>query len=333
MKTPRPGPPDEFDQLRLMTKVARLYHERNVRQQEIARRLHLSQPRVSRLLRRAEEAGIVRTTVVVPVGMHTELEDELEARFGLLDAHVVDVAYETEEEIARDLGVAAASHIQTVLFDLDVVGFTSWSRPLQAMVAALQPTQRRAARYVVEMLGGLGHPATQHEVAHATQRLADLTGAEAVFLRTPGVVRSPEVREAIVAQDPYVQQALGMLENIDLALVGIGTLSLSEPLHRSGNTFSPEQLDELRSRGAVGNVNLRFFDEVGRAVESPLDETVIGVTIDQLRRAGRSVVVSGGPSKWRPIHAALLGAWIDVLVTDVGTAEELLRGAAGATPD
>ena len=49
-----------------MVKVARLYHEHDVRQPEIARRLHISQARVSRLLKQAEADGIVRTTVVVP---------------------------------------------------------------------------------------------------------------------------------------------------------------------------------------------------------------------------------------------------------------------------
>src|SRR3954447_26900405 len=78
------------EQLRLMTKVARLYHEHDVRQPEIARRLHISQARVSRLLKQAEQEGIVRTTVVVPEGVLTGVEDALEAGYGLREAIVVD---------------------------------------------------------------------------------------------------------------------------------------------------------------------------------------------------------------------------------------------------
>ncbi len=40
-------------QIRLITKVARMYHERGIRQTDIAETLHLSQARVSRLLKRA----------------------------------------------------------------------------------------------------------------------------------------------------------------------------------------------------------------------------------------------------------------------------------------
>lgn len=57
-----PGP----DHVRLLVKVARMYHERGVRQPEIAAQLSMSQPRVSRLLKEAVERGVVRTVVVSP---------------------------------------------------------------------------------------------------------------------------------------------------------------------------------------------------------------------------------------------------------------------------
>ena len=45
-------------ELRLMTKVARLHHERGLCQPEIAQRLDLSQATISRLLKRAERESI-----------------------------------------------------------------------------------------------------------------------------------------------------------------------------------------------------------------------------------------------------------------------------------
>jgi DNA-binding transcriptional regulator LsrR (DeoR family) len=54
--------------LRLMTRVARLYHEERLIQSEIASKLGITQVAVSRLLKKAEENGIVRTTVVTPPG-------------------------------------------------------------------------------------------------------------------------------------------------------------------------------------------------------------------------------------------------------------------------
>ena len=67
--------PVETAQLRLIAKVARMYHEGGVRQPQIAAELSLSQARVSRLLRQASEIGVVRTVVTLPPGVYTDLEE------------------------------------------------------------------------------------------------------------------------------------------------------------------------------------------------------------------------------------------------------------------
>jgi DNA-binding transcriptional regulator LsrR (DeoR family) len=314
-----------LEQLRLLTRVARLYHEQGVRQREIAERLRLSQPRVSRLLRLAEDAGIVRTTVVVTPGIYTDLEDALAKRYGLVDAHVVDVFSDEEDALHRDLGTAAATYFEAVLVDEGVIAFGSWSRPLQAMVEALKASRGLTASHVVEILGDLGPPAFQHRVASATQRLADLTKAEAVFLRTPGVVASTDLRESLLKHDRYATQTLRLLDEVDLALVGIGPLDVSESLLTSdGNLFTPEQMTELRDLGAVGNVNLRFFDAEGRAVDASVDRLVVGMSLDQLKRAKRVVGIAGGAAKTDAIRAALRGGLIHVLITDISSAERLI---------
>lgn len=73
------SPDPDLDQLRMMTKVSHLYHNRGMVQSEIARQLGLSQARVSRLLSAAEEANIVRTIIVPPPGLNSDLEQRLES--------------------------------------------------------------------------------------------------------------------------------------------------------------------------------------------------------------------------------------------------------------
>src|SRR5687768_17003609 len=96
------------DELRLMTKVARLYYESGLSQSEVAKRLALSQSTVSRLLKRAEKEQIVRIRVSVPPGAYPQIEDELQACYGLKDVVVVDCARDDAEESIQQLGAAAA---------------------------------------------------------------------------------------------------------------------------------------------------------------------------------------------------------------------------------
>ena len=311
------------EQLRLMTKIARLYHEHGLRQPEIAARLHVSQPRVSRLLKQAEAEGIVRTTVVVPAGVQTGLEDELEAAYGLREAVVVECLDTTEDGITYDLGVATARYLEASLTGGDTVGISSWSATLLAAVDAMRPLARSGADRVLQLFGGVGNPAAEAHAARLTQRFADLTGSKPTFLLAPGIATSVQARDALT-QDQFVKEALDSLDEVSLALVGIGALEPSSLLQSSGNIYSERELEVLGELGAVGDICLRFFDAEGRAVSSEMDERVIGVTLDQLGRVDRSVGVAGGGRKYEAIRAALRGRWVNVLVTDHLTAERLI---------
>jgi DNA-binding transcriptional regulator LsrR (DeoR family) len=316
----RPAP-DEH--LRLMTKVARLYHEHGVRQPEIARRLHLSQARVSRLLKSAQEAGIVRTTVLVPEGVHTELEETLEERFGLRDAVVVECFDPSDNGVIYDLGVATAGYLQATMTGGDIVGISSWSATLLAAVDAMRPLPRVGAERAIQLFGGVGNPAAEGHAARLTQRFAELTGAQPTFLLAPGIATSARVRDALM-QDQFVQAALDALDDVTLALVGIGSLEPSTLLQSSGNIFSEPELAALGEHGAVGDICLRFFDAEGRRVPSDVDERVIGITLEQLRNVDRCVGIAGGERKYEAIRGALRGGLINVLITDGDTAQRLV---------
>lgn len=312
-------------QLRLLSVIARLYHVQEVRQRDIAERLGMSQARVSRLLRQAQDVGLVRTVLQVPEGLHPGLEERIEHAYGVTEVHIVDVPAE-DAAIPFALGEAAARLLAEGTLTGDVIGFTSWSTTLQEMATALDDqAPRSGVRHVVEMLGDLGAPHLQHAATRSTQRLAAVLGAEPVFLRTPGVLASPALREAAL-RDPHVCRALRLLDAVDVAFVGVGPPGLHSVLRSGDNFFTAEQISEVEALGAVGQLNQRLLDASGRCIRTPLDDLVVGVSLEQLRAAGRRVVVAGGASKHAAIAAAARGGWVDVLITDLRTARALLAG-------
>lgn len=307
-------------QLRLMSQVARLYHVRSLRQREIAELLQMSQARVSRLLAMAEEQGFVRTAVIVPEGLHPDLEGAIELAYGINEVHVVEVT--GEESIPVELGIVAAQYFSESPIEGELIGFTSWSTTLRVMARELEPNRGSGRRAVVEMLGDLGSPELQHEAARATQRLANSLGAEPVFLRTPGVVSDPDRQRSVLA-DPYVARTLDLLGCLDVAFVGVGPADTHGPLLVGDNFFSAEQLRSVRDDGAVGQLLQRFVDAAGRPVATPLNDLVVGITLAQLRGAGRRIVVAGGHTKHAALTACLRGGWADLLITDLASARHL----------
>lgn len=315
-----------IDELRLMAKVARLYHGAGLRQAEITERLHIHQSTVSRLLKRAEKEGIVRVTFSMPSGLHPSLEDALQSAYGLHEAIVVD-AIDKEDQIARDLGAAAAFYLETTLRPTDVVGISSWSASLLAMVEAMHPTPRAAGARVLQILGGIGNPGAEVHATQLTRRLANLLSGTATLLPAPGAVGSAEARQ-VMLKDRYVQEATALFKSVTLALVGIGAVEPSKLLAASGNVFSTQELKYLSHRGAVGDICLRFFDSSGTPVLSPLNDRVISIELTDLKRVGRVVGIAGGKRKTAAIRGALEGGWVNVLITDRHTAERLVQGAS-----
>lgn len=310
------------DRLRLLTRVARLYHEKGVRQPEIAAQLNLSQPRVSRLLKEAVERGIVRTVVIPPTGVHADVEQALVEKFALRDVVVVDVESGTGD-VTNALGSGAAAYLDTTLIGGDVIGVSSWSATLLAAVQVMRPKRTQVADTVVQVVGGVGSPEVQMQATRLTGRLAELTGADPVFIPSPGLVGSPALRQALM-EDPGVRAVHELWSQLTVLLVGIGTLEPSPLLRRSGNSLGSDEQDYLRHAGAVGDVCLRYFDGDGAAIESGFDQRIVGIDRADLLRVPRRIGVAGGRDKAEAIRAAVLGGWVNILITDLEVATQLV---------
>jgi DNA-binding transcriptional regulator LsrR (DeoR family) len=309
------------DELRLMAKVARMYYIQELNQHAITEKLQLHQSTISRMLKKARALNLVRFSITTPPGTFAELEDQLTSRFKLKDAVVVDCPADGEAMV-RDLGSALAYFLESTLKPGKVIGISSWSRSLFAMVDALHPGDYCANGKVVQILGGVGNVGSEFHAIHLAQRLANSIAAKPVLLQSPAVVGSAEAQR-VLSRDTAVQEASALFDKLDLALVGIGSMEPSRMLSASGNILSREERTELQRLGAVGDICFRYFDADGQPVKSPLMKRVIGIDLIKLRACKQVVGVAGGSQKLQAILGALRGGLIDVLITDRGTAEEL----------
>lgn len=309
--------------LRLMSKVSSLYYLRGLTQRQIANRLHLSRPKVSRLLQEARDRGIVQISVTSPEDNFVELEAEFENRFGLEEVLVTSSGLgDANEEmpfLKQQIGTAAANYLRRTVQDGDVLGIT-WGTTLQAMMQALQPV-RTDDVHVVQTLGGVGPPEAEAHAADLSRRLAQLLDGRLTALPAPGIVDSTQVREVLVS-DRHTQTATELFPKLTTAYVGIGALS-TNPIFDEDPAVSEETYDDLVASQAVGDIALRFFDADGQAVDTSLHDRLIGITLEQLQNTDCVVGVAGGPQKVDAIHGALRGELVDVLITDHTTATQI----------
>lgn len=311
-----------INELRLIARVAQMYHAEKKRQAEIAETLRMSQATVSRMLKRAEQEDIVRTTIIPPPGTFAELETALREKYRLTEAIVIDCSEDRDGAVMARIGEAAAHFLEVTLQQDEIIGVSSWSQTILRMVDNIHPLKAAKAKYIVQILGGMGEASVQAHATQLTARLAKLTGGEPRLLLVQGISSSREAK-LVMLSDPVVRGTMDFFGRLTLAVVGIGAVEPSELLARSGNTFSREELAMLHEAGAVGEISFRFYDKDGKPVETPLNERVIGITLEELRKADRVMALAGGESKTAAIAGALRLGIIDVLVTDKFTAARL----------
>jgi DNA-binding transcriptional regulator LsrR (DeoR family) len=314
--------PPALPDLYLLSKVSTLYYERDQTQQEIAERLRISRPMVSRLLSEARRRGIVQISILPPPGARVELESALEEKYGLENVQVVPVDPATNPEgRRRQIGASAAAYLARTLQPKDTLGM-SWGSTLSAMVRALAPLASSGVR-VVQMLGGVGPPDSDSYGSALVRRTAQLLHASPVLLPAPGIVATSAVRDSL-RKDAHVRTALRELDSLTTAFVGLGALATNAVLN-DGHSLSRGTRSELLAAGAVGDISMRFFDENGAPVKTSLDDRVLGITTAQLRKVPRVVAIAGGLDKVDAIAAALHAGIVNVLITDQSAAEALAR--------
>jgi DNA-binding transcriptional regulator LsrR (DeoR family) len=301
-----------------------MYHVEGRRQSDIASHLSISQATVSRLLKKAQEEQIIRTTIVPPSGTYVDMETSLREHFDLPEAIVVECSEDRDGPVMSRIGEAAAHFFEATLQPGEIIGVSSWSETILKMVDNIHPMKLGKAKYVVQTLGGMGDPTVQIHATQLTSRLAKLTGAEPRLLSAPGVAQSREAK-LVMLGDPYVRETMDLFQKITLAFIGIGSIEPSRMLARSGNVFSSNELAELREAGAVGDSSLRFFDDNGKIIKMPLDDRVIGMSFEELKNVDRVIALAGGPGKTQAICGALKLGVIDLLITDKFTAQRLLE--------
>jgi len=164
---------------------------------------------------------------------------------------------------------------------------------------------------------------TLEHSAELTQRIAQRLGARLRLLPAPGIVATRAMAKALKA-DPQIANALELAANADIALVGLGAPTPDSLLLRTSTILNRQDLERIQQAKAVGDIALRYLDADGVPLELELNERLIGLTIEQITKIPRVIGIAGGVSKHNIIRAALRGKILDVLVTDLGTAQALL---------
>jgi deoxyribonucleoside regulator len=310
----------------LLVQVATLYYEQDYNQQEIAEHLGLSRSNVSRMLKESRERGLVEIIIRRPVSTVPKLERIFRKRFGLQQTMIVASGGRTYEEVLAGAGVLAARYLEALLRRGDILAI-SWGRGVSATVDAFMPNPTMQIK-VVQMLGSMGNVTSTIDGHEIARRLATKLGGSFQYMHAPLLVDSPTARDMFLEQ-PVIAQTITLAKQARVALLGIGTTEVQASSFLRAGHLNKTEIDELRTQGAVGETAGRHFDVHGAQAGFAINERVVAVTLEDVKRIPHVLAVACGLPKHLSILGALRGGYIHSLATDDVTATAILD-AAGA---
>ena len=304
----------------MLGRIAKLYYEYNYTHQQIADLIGWSRVKVTRALKEAHQQGIVHITVFSDEPIFVEEEHTLCQRFGL-DQAWIGPHSQGEQADLENLATVGAEAVQQII-DAGAQVAVGVSETLVAIAHAVKPAEPMPSTTFVPLQGtnpGLVTPPTPSNIAAV---FAAAYGGRSHALAAPVFTGSPEMLR-LLEQDPSVQEAFMIAANSDMALVGVGgTAERSSIILRADLT--EDDAEALRARGAVGDINARFFDINGESIETERTALVLGPSLEEFKKIPVRVAAAAGPLKVDALRGALNGDLITSLITDEPTAQALL---------
>lgn len=304
-------------------KVAIMYYDEGMTQAEIAKKMGVSRSLISKILIDAREAKIVEIFINSQSVFTTKLERELEQRFGLQDAVVVDTVGLTSTEIKRKISRIAANYVEAHLRknpEIRQIGI-SWGETLHQLINYL-PYANHTGLHIYPLIGGMGN---EHFYLHSNQlvqTMAQKLRATAHYLYVPAMVSSIALKKEL-EQDLTISGVLEEGKKVDLGLFGIASLEENSTMIETGYITVSEAHRFKEEMGVVGDVNSQFFDQNGNSI-AEINEHVMGVSLEDVKKIPTKIVTAYGLAKARAIRVGLENHMVSILITTDETAQAIL---------
>lgn len=304
-----------------LLKVARLYYEENMNQQEIAEYLNISRVKVHRMLMKAREEGIVKIELRSPPQDYSELEIKIEKSFRIKQCIIIPTSDSTEM-IYSGFGVALSSIIDKYYKKGMRIG-VGWGQTIKGTVERMNFAKEYNMK-VFPVIGGSGLVYDNDDI-HANSIVslfASKSGATGYILNCPAIIDSKASKEVFL-QENIIKTIVEQFESLDMAIVPIGYVGKDITIYKTRDIMA-EDIEYLESLGIVGDINSNFIDENGHLVPNKIQDRIINVTLESLKKIKNTIAICNGEKKINATKAALKSGVIDTLIIDSSIAENLL---------
>lgn len=298
----------------LKVKAAYYYYKRDMKLADIADTLNVSRVTLNKLLKEAQEEGIVRIDIIDQdntIGI-LELEEAVKERFGLKDILIVPSATGTCYDVAH----AAARMVDGMMFDGIRISLT-WGATLELLVDFLNGSNYIRDIEVYTLLGAQGTIGMQMQPNTIAQNLLRKYKGTGYVVNAPFMCESAETAQSIMRDNTFTA-IVDRARESDLTLVGIGPTP-NTAASISSMRYDLDTVRELKNHNVCGDICSNFYDIYGNLSKNPLCDRFVKVSLEEIKKHKNVVGIANGDHKVASILGALNGRYLDTLITDQST--------------
>ena len=243
----------------------------------------------------------------------TETENRLSELLAVSRVLIAPGDADEDGQVLSDVGRICAARLRALLQNGNTLAVTG-GRTVAAVARNIQ-TQTPLNVMVVPARGGIGR-SVELQANTLAEEIAGRLGGHYRLIHLPDHMDAAAMQQMM--KMPEVHEAMELLERADVILHGIGI---------AAETMRERKLDrsiqaEMIQKGAAGESFGAFYNVEGTCL---MESSSVGVDLARLKPTCRMVAAAAGRTKAAAIVSVLRHTKHDLLVTDQGAAEEMLR--------
>ncbi len=300
----------------MLAMVANLYYNSEMTQSEIADRMYTSRSKISRMLKEARALGIVEISIREPWERELDLENCIQQKYRIQNVRVVVSRENTEEQRVGRLSEVSAYYLDSIVKENMVVGI-SWGNTLYHIVRYIDANNKKNIPItVVPIMGASNVKCPERDSMDLAKNLAAAYGGAYQYIYAPLFVGSNKIRENLI-RDEMIENTLSLARSADVILTSVGSIEYKTWKNHLGETT----FEQLGKKGIVGHIGGHFYDKDGKPIQTNLEDRMIGICFEDLKKCPNVVCVAYGKAKANAVAGALAGGLVNTLIIDTDCAE------------
>ncbi|WP_282156071.1 sugar-binding transcriptional regulator [Cytobacillus gottheilii] len=302
-----------WEERKEIVKIAIYYYYQNLTQEQIAKKLNVSRPAISRSLQKAKDYGIINFYIKDESFQIVNLQSSLEEKYGLNKVIIAPAYHLSEHEVFNLVVKEAVHYLKNALKSVSTVG-VSWGNTLSTLVRKF-PFEEIKHLTLLPLIGGISK---MHIELHSNQICYDLMKklyCNSNFLNAPALAENTLIKNAFY-DSPPILEVLEAGKNVDMAILGVASPYSSDNLMRKIGYTGNRDLKEFERLNVVGDINSRFFNREGKEVDCRINNNVIGVSLEDIKNIPNIVLIASGVQKSEAVLTAVKAGYAHTLIID-----------------